>query len=69
MTAETVIDNDQQYRTINEVADYLRVSPATVRKWVGKGQIPVGCYIHIEGTYRFHLERLEKALLNKKDDE
>ena len=54
MTAETVIDNDQQYRTI---------------KWVGKGQLPVGCYIHIEGTYRFHLERLEKALLNKKDDE
>ena len=50
MTAETVIDNDQQYRTINEVADYLRVSPATLRKWVGKGQIPVGCYIHIEGT-------------------
>lgn len=61
--------NDKIYVTISEVSEYLKVSSSTLRKWINKGHVPSDCYIHIEDTYRFDLQALEKALLDVKDTE
>ena len=46
--------------TVNEVAEYLKVSKYTIYRWIKRGKI---CYTKIGGSLRFHKESLgiEKA--------
>ena len=53
---------NQEYLTLNEVSEHLRISVSTLRKWLAKGHIPSDTYIHVEDTYRFNLSKLVDAL-------
>jgi PTS system nitrogen regulatory IIA component len=49
--------NANQIMTLEEVADYLRVSERTVYNWVKEGKIPCG---KIGGVWRFRRDLVEK---------
>ena len=54
--------------TVQEVADYLRVSERTVYDWASKGQIPCGKF---GATWRFKRDQIEQWIngkLNKEDE-
>lgn len=38
---------NQEYLTLNEVSEHLRISVSTLRKWLAKGHIPSDTYIHV----------------------
>ena len=46
--------------TVEELGDYLRVTPDTIREWVRKGRIP--CYRIGRKTIRFDLDEVVAAL-------
>ena len=47
--------------SVEEAAEYLRISPHTLRAWLGQGRIP---YVKLGGRVLFRLEDL-MALINK----
>lgn len=49
--------------TIQELAQHLNVSVSTARRWVRQGVIPDDTYLKVSRTYRFDLERVDRALL------
>jgi excisionase family DNA binding protein len=51
-----------EYVPIDDVAKSLHVSPATVRVWVRRGDIPPNTYIRVGTTYRFNLDAVVNAL-------
>lgn len=55
------------YATIKQIADYFKVSVSTIRNWVRSGTIPEDTYIKAGETYRFNLDRVEKALLRSNE--
>src|SRR6266536_3536165 len=56
----TVVDQHEDLLTVTEVARLLRVAPSTVRKWIGRGQIP---YLALpSGDYRIPRIALFRAL-------
>ena len=58
---------NQEYLTLNEVSEHLRISVSTLRKWLAKGHISSDTYIHVEDTYRFNLSKLVDALQKSKE--
>lgn len=48
--------------TMQELADYLKLSIVCVRSWVRKGYIPHNTYIRVAGTYRFDRAAVVRAL-------
>ena len=55
------------YVPIKDVADYFKVSVSTIRNWIRSGTIPDDTYIKAGETYRFNLDRVEKALLRSNE--
>lgn len=53
---------DHEILTLEEVADYLRVSERTVYEWANKGEIPCG---KLGTTWRFKRSEVEKWVDNK----
>lgn len=53
---------DHEILTLEEVADYLRVSERTVYDWANKGEIPCG---KLGTTWRFKRSEVEKWVDNK----
>jgi predicted site-specific integrase-resolvase len=49
--------------TIRDLASHYNISVSTARKWVRDGVIPEDTYIKVHGTYRFDLDRIDRALL------
>jgi PTS system nitrogen regulatory IIA component len=49
--------NDHEIMTVEEVAEYLRVSERTVYEWAQKGQIPAG---KLGTTWRFKRNEIER---------
>jgi predicted site-specific integrase-resolvase len=49
--------------TIRDLAAHYNISVSTARKWVRDGVIPEDTYIKVHGTYRFDLDRIDRALL------
>jgi len=61
----TVIDQYEDLLTVPEVARLLRVASSTVRKWIGRGQIP---YLALpNGDYRVPRVALFRALPSNVD--
>lgn len=52
------------YASTESLAEYFDVSVSTIRQWVKGGKIPESTYIKVGTTYRFHVQAVEKALLN-----
>jgi len=52
-----------------DLADHYAISVSTARKWVFDGVIPEDTYIKVHGTYRFDLERIDRALLPPEEEE
>lgn len=53
--------------TTEEVAEYLRCSPSTVRTWIKTEQYPSDCYFRVggkNGPYRWRKSRLDYYLNN-----
>lgn len=58
--------NVDEYLTVKEAAEFLRVSPNTVRNWTTSGRIPF--YRHPISRYRlFRREDLEEVLRKIED--
>lgn len=53
------------YATLEELAEYFKVSNSTARKWVSSGFIPEDTYIKSGKVYRFNLEAVERGILGK----
>lgn len=49
--------------TIKDLATHFNISVSTARKWVRDGVVPEDTYIKVHGTYRFDLDRIDRALL------
>jgi len=49
--------------SIRGLAEHYGISVSTARKWVRSGVIPEDTYLQVHGTYRFDLERIDRALL------
>jgi len=47
----------EKYLTVEELADYLRLTVATIRRWVSNRKIP---FHKIMGVIRFRLSEIEK---------
>ena len=52
------------FATLIELAQHFRVSESTIRIWMRTNKVPKGTYVHINQTYRFNLDAVEKALLS-----
>ena len=50
---------ENNYVTINDVADYYMVSVSTVRGWVRDNKIP---HLQVGKTYRFRLAEIDASL-------
>lgn len=50
---------------IEEVAKHFNVSVSTARAWVRQKEIPENTYVKIGKTYRFKLDAVVEALLQK----
>ena len=48
---------DKQFMTTSEVAQYLSVSQAGIRKWQRQGRIP---FYKLNGAIRFSIEEINK---------
>tara|TARA_Y100000593_G_scaffold94928_1_gene197307 strand:- start:2181 stop:2372 length:192 start_codon:yes stop_codon:yes gene_type:complete len=46
---------------VNEVADILRVSAPTVKRWINEGQIEASQF-HDKGSYRIQKTELQKLI-------
>ena len=60
--------SEKQYVDINAVVDYSGISKQTTRKWVLAGHIPKDTYIKVGDTYRYNIEAMEKAFLERNED-
>jgi excisionase family DNA binding protein len=49
---------------VSEVAEYLRVAPATIYRLAQKGQIPCG---RVGRTWRFHKEAIDRWIATHKE--
>lgn len=49
--------------TIRDLAEHFNISVSTARKWVRTGVIPEDTYFKAHGTYRFDLDRVDRAML------
>lgn len=49
--------------TIRDLAAHFNISVSTARKWVRDGVVPEETYLKVHGTYRFDLDRIDRALL------
>jgi excisionase family DNA binding protein len=63
-TLEEVVPVDDEWLTVQEVATYLRMNPATIRKWLREGRLrgisfggPAGWRIRREELERFIREQ------------
>lgn len=54
--------------TIRDLASHFNISVSTARKWVRTGVVPDDTYIKVHGTYRFDLERVDRAMLPPDDN-
>ena len=54
-----------EYATLEELAEFFKVSTGTARKWVSSGFIPESTYIKSGKVYRFNLNAVENAVLGK----
>lgn len=60
----------QSLLTIEELADFLKVSKATIRAWVRNGTMPKDCYIRAGSrTYRFDKDEVRKAFAPEPDEQ
>ena len=58
----------QKLLTIEELADFLKVSKITIRNWVKSGTMPKDCYIRAGSrTYRFDKEKVMEAFSPEPD--
>jgi len=51
--------------TLKEVADFLKVKPATIRYWIEKGIIRSFIKLNGQNNYRFRREDVEKMLVSE----
>jgi excisionase family DNA binding protein len=61
--------SDHQYLNTEEAAAVLRISPATVRRWVNMNMLPSACYFKVGGTIRFRASHLHDLLRGDLDEE
>ena len=54
---------DEQLWTYEDVAEYLRISWKTVRRWAGEGRLPV---VRVGSLYRFEPDAI-KAWAQQKE--
>ena len=52
----------KRYYSVNEIAQYLGVSSAGIRKWIRCDCIP---FIKINGAIRFDIEKISKWIKGK----
>ncbi|MEU3221211.1 helix-turn-helix domain-containing protein [Streptomyces sp. NPDC006971] len=62
----TEIDDAAQWLTVNEVAQYYRVAPRTVGRWVASGQIRSKRIGHRTGT-RSGVIRIHRSVIEEPD--
>lgn len=55
--------------TIRDLASHFNISLSTARKWVKSGVVPEDTFIKVHGTYRFDLERVDRAMLPSDDND
>lgn len=48
-----------EFFTTEEIAEKLKVIPATVRSWISQGKLPA---INLDGSYRVYATDLQKFL-------
>lgn len=55
-------EKQSPFVTIEQLAQYFRVSVSTIRAWVRQGHIPETTYIGLGNTYRFNRDAVAAAL-------
>ena len=60
-------DTPKYYVSIDELSKHINVKVSTLRAWVTKGAIPVGCYLKAGRTYRFCVPDVINALHSKEE--
>lgn len=55
--------NEVELWTIEECAQWLRISPEALRCRMKRGQFPPGTYVHFGRTVRFIAERVKSWIL------
>jgi excisionase family DNA binding protein len=60
-------DTLKYYVSIDELSKHINVKVSTLRAWVTKGAIPVGCYLKAGRTYRFCVSDVINALHSKEE--
>ena len=58
-----------RYADIKGLAEHFAISVSTARKWVRDGVVPEDTYLKVHGTYRFDLDRVDRAMLPPMDEE
>lgn len=56
---------NNELMTLKEVADFLKVKPATIRYWIEKGIIRSFIKLNGQNNYRFRREDVEKMLVSE----
>lgn len=54
---------NNELMTLKEVAEFLKVKPATIRYWIEKGIICSFIKLNGQNNYRFRREDVEKMLV------
>lgn len=52
---------NEEYMTVDEVAEKLNVQPVTVYKWLREGKLK-GSYFKMGGVYRFQKDLLDNTI-------
>tara|TARA_R110000868_G_scaffold60557_2_gene184827 strand:+ start:2391 stop:2660 length:270 start_codon:yes stop_codon:yes gene_type:complete len=60
-------DTPKYYVSIDELSKHVNVKVSTLRAWVTKGAIPVGCYLKAGRTYRFCIADVIASLHSKEE--
>lgn len=54
---------ERRWFSVAEIAEYLGVSPNTIRKWIRTGKIP---FCRLNGAIRFDINEIEQWTAKKK---
>ena len=61
--------SDQQYVSIEDVANYFSVSVSTVRAWIRTGKLTSKDFLKLGNTYRFKIADVDAALRRVSSEE